>query len=588
MGNSGSAHSAVPNSDEHSNYRHSPSQWSHSIPRDSTNRPTHQIKVLPELKGVARLRATNNGNILHGGGTISGRRDLVLHNGVFRTRSTSSTRSPHPSEQNVRVPHPHRLMQRSQTQLNITRDQSGLHKLPENISMKRFGSEPDLRGSGDERNDSQKGDSRMDTDRSNLPKAKLIRNKKKKAAPLPPIQAKANQSSTDKRKVNYDPSRFGWKKQDENVNNENLEEKEAPKKLRLFKTKAETQKTNEGTVMPKEFEKLSATAKHQPNRYSTSNAERQPFNSLPYHDTRHHEFDRMSDHHEEKETSVPPLPQLFRREKSFDLSLLMQQKESNSNANSRAIKQFQVSNQHAIPVGRASTIESKLRSRKFSQPVTSAINSGTNAEVDFKNELLAATRRRSQNIVSNTSNDNPILSDQNSLNQNGEEFEKNLRIKTIERSEIKITDDEIRDDDRKSLRKPQIKDNDDGRYQHQQLSDSVTKTFYFGMSKDQSVQLNEELPVVDKFNRGLLTAHNQFSELDSESTDSSLSSALIDHFPLHMVQSLDDHLNDPDSNPNGIQVHMRPTLPRRQFEVPRFSPGRCLFNPFQFYPKNLV
>lgn len=582
MGNSGSAHSTLPNSDEHTNFRHSPSQWSQSIPRDTSNRHSHQIKVLPELKGVARLRSTNNGNILHGGGTLSGRRDLVLHNGVFRTRSTSSTRSPDPTEQNVRIPHPNRLMQRSQTQLNITRDQSGINKLQENVPMKRFGSEPDLRGSGDERNDSQKGDSRNNNDKSNLPKAKLIRNKKKKAAPLPPIQVKANQALTDKKKVNYDPSRFGWKKQDDKapvMNKENVEEKEAPKKLRLFKTKAETQKVNEVTVIPKEIERQSSTENRYSYRYSTSHIERQSFNSLPYyHDSRNHEFDRLSDHHDEREASAPPLPYRFRREKSFDLSLLIQQKELNSGVKTHALKQLQekpprdVSNQRSIPVGRVSSIESKVRSRKFSQPVTSQTNSGIYAETDFKKELLAATRRRSQNIVLKTKNDDTVSTDSKLLSKNSEDYERKLENKMIEKPEKKSVNDDSREDVRRSFRNHQIKDGNDGR----QLSDNATKTFYFGMTKDETMQLNEESPFVDKLNRDLLTAPNQYS--DSESTDSSLSSALIDHFPLHLVQTIDDHLNDPDNNPNGIQVHMRPSLPRRQYEVPRFSPAAAWRN----------
>lgn len=580
MGNSSSTHPPLSNSDEHNNYHHhSPSQWSQSIPRDSANRHTHQIKVLPELKGGARLRATNNGNILHGGGTLSGRRDLVLHNGVFRTKSTSSTRSPDPSQDNVRVPHPHQLMQRSQTHLNIIRNKPGLNKLPENNPIKRFGSEPDLRGSGDEINDIQKGDSRGNIDKNNLPKAKLIRNKKKKAAPLPPIPT--NQASPDRKSINYDPKRFGWKKQDEKLpvlNKENVEEKEAPKKLRLFKTKAETQKVNEVTVIPKEIEKQSS-AKNHLNRYS--NTERQSFNSLPYyHDARNNEIDRLSDHHEE---SVPTLPQMFRREKSFDLSLLMQQKQSNFGIQSIANKESQVKspndviNQRAVPVGRVSSVESKLRSRKLSQPVTPSINSGNNAETDFKKELLAATRRRSQNIVLKTKDESPsVFTDSKMLSQNSEELEKKLGNKTIERAESKPIDD-LKLEDRRSIRKYQVDEGSEDRHQQQQL-ESATKTFYFGMSKDQSMLLNEELPVVHNSNRDLISASNHFSELDSDSTDSSLTSALIDHFPMHLIQTIDEHLNDPDSNPNGIQVHMRPSLPRRQYEVPRFSPAAAWKN----------
>ncbi len=573
MGNSSSTHPPLSNSDEHNNYHHSPSQWSQSIPRDSTNRHTHQIKVLPELKGGARLRATNNGNILHGGGTLSGRRDLVLHNGVFRTRSTSSTRSPDPSEANA-PPHPHQLMQRSQTQLNIVRKQSGISNLPENNPMKRFGSEPDLRGSGDE----QKVVSRGNMDPNNLPKAKLIRNKKKKAAPLPPIQAKANQVSMERKSLNYDPGRFGWKKQDEKLtvlNKENLGEKEVPKKLRLFKTKAETQKVNEVTVIPKDIEKQSSAKNHLKRH---SNTDRQSFNSLPhYHEARNAEFDRLSD----RDEIVPTLPHIFRREKSFDLSLLMQQRQSNFDSKSFASKESHVKSpnddvttQRSIPVGRMSSVESKLRSRKFSQPVTLSTNSGNNAATDFKTELLAATRRRSQNIVLKTK-DESLAIDSKLLSKSCEELESNLESKPFERSEHKPVDD-FKHEDRRSIRQQFVKEGSEERHQQ---NESATKTFYFGMSKDQSMLLNEESsPVIHTSTRDLLSASNQFLELESESTDSSLSSAFIDHFPMHLIQTIDDHLNDPDSNPNGIQVLVRPTLPRRQYEVPRFSPAAAWKN----------
>lgn len=589
MGNSGSAHhlATIPNSDEQIKYRHSPSQWSQSIPRDSTNRHSHQIKVLPELKGACRLRPTNNGNILHGGGTLSGRRDLALHNGVFRTRSTSSTRSPDPSE-SVHAPHPNRLMQRSRTQLAITRGQPERKQSLENAPMKRFGSEPDLRSSGDERNNSRKEDTRTEIDGNNFPKAKLIRNKKKKAAPLPPIQLKVNETMADKPKLNYDPSRFGWKKEEKRsfekvpaMNKENLVEKEPPKKLRLFKTKAEMRKVNDVAVVQNENEKRISTDQRHSHRYSISEIERQPFNSLPYyHDPRNQELDRLSDHHDERETNTAHMPQLtqrFRREKSFDLSLLMQQKEAKSTTpvtkpvHSKIFKDI-VDSQRTGQVGRISGVESKLRSRKLSQPVTPAINSRISSGNDFKKELLAATRRRSQNIELKTSADVRVTESKSSINQNEEEFQSSSRNKLIERAEERDADVDLQENDIMSSRNLQIGDSDVAK-QHPQLTESATKTFYFGMSKDQSLQLNDDLPIKDKFNCGLLTGPNQFLDSDSESTDSSLSSALVDHFPLHMIHSLDEHLNDPDSNPNGIQVNVRPTLPRRQFEVPRFSPA---------------
>lgn len=47
-------------------------QWANSYPRSPPPR-LYQHKVLPERDSRQKLRPTNNGEILHSGGTISGR-----------------------------------------------------------------------------------------------------------------------------------------------------------------------------------------------------------------------------------------------------------------------------------------------------------------------------------------------------------------------------------------------------------------------------------------------------------------------------------------------------------------------------------
>lgn len=54
--------------------------WSQSFPRELTrhrSQPSAARKVLPEPPGQ-RLRATDNGSIIHNGGTISGRRPPIF------------------------------------------------------------------------------------------------------------------------------------------------------------------------------------------------------------------------------------------------------------------------------------------------------------------------------------------------------------------------------------------------------------------------------------------------------------------------------------------------------------------------------
>ncbi|KAJ8982829.1 hypothetical protein NQ317_010450 [Molorchus minor] len=52
-------------------------QWAHSFPRTQPLRHSHQLKVLPERDARQKLRQTNNGEILHSGGTISGRQNKL-------------------------------------------------------------------------------------------------------------------------------------------------------------------------------------------------------------------------------------------------------------------------------------------------------------------------------------------------------------------------------------------------------------------------------------------------------------------------------------------------------------------------------
>lgn len=54
-------------------------QWAHSFPRTQPPRINyqHQHKVLPERDARQKLRPTNNGEILHSGGTLSGRQNKL-------------------------------------------------------------------------------------------------------------------------------------------------------------------------------------------------------------------------------------------------------------------------------------------------------------------------------------------------------------------------------------------------------------------------------------------------------------------------------------------------------------------------------
>ncbi|XP_045488593.1 uncharacterized protein LOC111000830 isoform X3 [Pieris rapae] len=172
----------------------------HTLPHEPLR---HAPKVLPALSESPRLRITDNGAILHSGGTISGRRPSSMvpdvtrmsqghvHSNVYRSRSAGGAEC----EQRFERDHLHR----SHTNLDIRHsDSSSLNK--------RFGSEPDLRIEEDQKPRSNK------------------HFRKKYRAPQPPANHRRDGSSPD--------------------STERHSKAEPQKKLRLFRTRNETKKLN--------------------------------------------------------------------------------------------------------------------------------------------------------------------------------------------------------------------------------------------------------------------------------------------------------------------------------------------------------
>lgn len=246
MGNSGSMHNMA-GLDEHLRHtsttsaaqqQHQHQQFQDHLLQSSSNqiewsgsRPVRQpqVKVLPTLidNSARHLRPTNNGNILHNGGTLSGRKESIV-----RSRSAHPTIAPQPAKRLHS-----KLMQRSQTQLQLIRDADYDRRSSTGASIpsiKRFDSEPDLRGSV------------MDEPVEIPPKPTLTRStavggggKKKKAAAPPPPIARAI-VTPPKGADAYEPERFGWRATAKLP----AEAEVTPRKLRLFKTKAESRKSS--------------------------------------------------------------------------------------------------------------------------------------------------------------------------------------------------------------------------------------------------------------------------------------------------------------------------------------------------------
>lgn len=361
-----------------------------------------QIKVLPDsVPGVKVLRTTNNGAILNSGGTLTNRKDGP---GVQRSKSISAPHHNLPAHQNMMA-----MRQRSTTQINMMDERE-----QRMMNYKRFGSEPDLRMSGDEENvnqAAQKG------------RAKILKGKKKKAAPAPP---QSKQPEDD-----YDPARFGWKPKSNGFHfQQSPPMLEAPqRKSRLFKTKAESKKTTTTTTAAAQTKITSEASDHFNHEKEIFRViEQHPRESFRLHNLNHNtnqhhhmEEDRISDDQEWKQSRarILPMPQ-FRREKSFDVTLLSERSKqvenylhnrrqrvpSPLNAPNRIKPQHQQQiypkqnnkNPSEPPKNlRKIKEDSKEKLRKTSQLAVRPLNSNSSSGASsFQQELLAATKRRSE------------------------------------------------------------------------------------------------------------------------------------------------------------------------------------------------
>ncbi|XP_044001060.1 putative uncharacterized protein DDB_G0282133 isoform X1 [Aphidius gifuensis] len=237
-----------------SSHQHAVSQhdmgrgWTQSFPRELTRHqnytqqsPGH--KVLPEPPNH-RLRATNNGSIIHNGGTISGRKLAALtlphdlnKQGNYRSRSTSAS--------NIGVSSSSRCTSRIDNNNNNQNYCNGnyrscncnYHK-NEMMEIKKFGSEPDLRYSPSE------PQRHSDTRNSGYypERESRYRGKKKYKAPPPPSPAAVIINGDGSSPDSYKWEICGQEQRENCHDDDNIHVQPPPRKSRLFKTRAETKR----------------------------------------------------------------------------------------------------------------------------------------------------------------------------------------------------------------------------------------------------------------------------------------------------------------------------------------------------------
>ncbi|XP_055679991.1 uncharacterized protein LOC129788048 [Lutzomyia longipalpis] len=533
MGNSNSLAHYSPDIEE---------KWHHSLPQ-----PTYQqqIKVLPDLGDGARLRPTNNGVILHSGGTLTGRRESIgaITSGVHRSRSISSSTHHHEMKYKPGA------LQRHHTQLEMV--PNGRNYAAQEMNYKRFGSEPDLRFTEDDIIQQQA---------RNQQQGKMPKGRKKKVPNAPAAQPG----------YEYDPSRFGWKPRQEI---ENLPVQQ-PRKLRLFKTKAESSKK------PNNPAKLATEASDmhfrkpfvdRRNKYLRESRPSQDDINL-----RQPDFSGTA----KSKIQLLPMPQ-YRREKSFDLSLLLSRKKDESKPTPvpntfRKLSDGKELDVKIAPTNKAKAPTSpiaKTKVRRASQPPQVVGN-------DFQKELQEATRRRSMAVkLQTTDKAQKAAADAKSPAKEMSparnyaapkkaptskplgDIEQKIVAKPKEQITIKVPAPETPIPQPPSQPNPQPA--------QPQVEKVAPKTFYFGMGDPQSskvVDLNVEKvenEAIDIFAESILNLKRR-----PRLTDSS-ESAMSSDAEENMLQDLAKGDDEMDS----ISLKLRPTLPKKQFEIPRFSPA---------------
>ncbi|XP_057323896.1 uncharacterized protein LOC130666528 isoform X2 [Microplitis mediator] len=250
MGNSSSHHTAAVSQEMGRG-------WTQSFPRELTRHHHHSQaaghKVLPEPPNQ-RLRATNNGNIIHNGGTISGRRPSAYtlphdlnKQGIYRSRSTSTS---HLGESRARNDSGNQ-----HCCAGHYRPCDGSCRENEMVELKRFGSEPDLRYSPSESRHPPATDRHSGyhyPERESRERESRYRGKKKYKAPAPPA-INGDGSSPDSYKWEaIGPDRDNCCRQEEDPGSRGI--KPPPRKSRLFKTRAETKRQQSNWSQPAQQE----------------------------------------------------------------------------------------------------------------------------------------------------------------------------------------------------------------------------------------------------------------------------------------------------------------------------------------------
>ncbi|XP_055551605.1 uncharacterized protein LOC129733974 [Wyeomyia smithii] len=609
------------------------------------------MKVLPDIPGrVAKLRPTNNGNILHAGGTIS------KNNNLQRSKSISSpTYQQHQQHQDsfdesvenglLNSLPSHVLMTRSRTQVNMMVSQSrrDFENSPSRprgfapnqrkqsfehgtLNAKRFGSEPDLRvagGGNDQQDENMNGGAAQGHRNSKPVQSKIIKGKNKKKAPVPPvvIEKREPELIEKQRIIAYSPLRKTNSDASSTLPSSDSNSNNPSRKLRLFKTRAETKKNLNIAKLPEASDakyskntqpnaglKLQVTPTNSSSAYNRPTGRKEPDYSIGTLDKpksrlnptsffrREKTFDigvlerdrvlRTEHVPEIKPTMSPPIS----RRKSIVKSLLEKDQQEQQQQQQLQKQQQQQQKQQLHRVASAEPkIKPKIQEEKRKQSQSSPV---VPPMTDFQKELQQATRKKST-LAASSSNPSQQSQPKAQLGPRKSADSKPIAKSEQQKNSLIIAVEPKSDPEREmtSISPPPPP------------PPLPKSSFYFGMTtsadpskkeskisptvltkarmietrvdsdpesmEDDRVRLLDEpedpemdktqLDAIDRFAASLLNG----SKFHASGSDSAASSEV----------DIRTNSGDVDSEGQEISLKLRPTLPRKQFEIPRFSPA---------------
>ncbi|XP_049537846.1 uncharacterized protein LOC125952397 [Anopheles darlingi] len=600
--------------------------WNNNSSNNNNNGSNHQqqlqqqIKVLPDIPGkVAKLRSTNNGNILHAGGTISKNNQLqrsksisspsyqhhqALHEEVEEEGALGGKGGGLGGELMCSLPPPRMLITRSRTQVSmlgggapVYGDQGedtvplGLRRPPAQFGprsgpnnnnnrqpasyqsgagvgggqRKRFGSEPDLRAPHEQLPSAKEqhgaGGGLLRTPKT--AQSKIMKGKNKKKAPGPPISSPEKQGEEQRggRIIAYSPLRKTNSDTSSTLPSTSTEQSGGGgggggRKLRLFKTRAETRKQPAIAKLPEASDakfaktKVGAGALSPPVATATAtaatNASIKPSSGVV--------VGRGVGARSTPATAIggdrvvleqlPAHPQLrsfFRREKTFDVGLLSLEgrkaptKPTLSPPLSRR-KSIVKSLLEAEPQHQQ---QQQLDIQHIRRSATAAAVTGSTARKDTGQQQQQARRKPSQ--MHQPTHQHPGKGAPNTLV---------IPVEPAEQAAVQLVavpeEEEGQDEEQEKQHRREEQPNDGDRLTVRTGSlDEIDRT---------------QMDIIDRFAASLLHDSRRFHH----STDSVASSEAD---VLRGIGGL------ATSDGQEIALRLRPTLPRKQFDIPRFSPA---------------